>query len=308
MNLSTQSKILIQGMMEPMGSKYVPLMLSYGTPIAAGVSPGHRGEDCGGVPVFDMVEQAIESVGTIDTSVILVQPYLVLDAALEAMAAGIRQLVIVTEGVPPLDMVRLTRKAEATGTIVVGSSSPGIIVPGELLLGIHPTEFYIPGSIGIISRSGTLIYEVALTLTQTGFGQSIAVSIGGDRILGSSFDYWLLQLQQDDRTQAIVLVGEIGGDSEEQAAHYITQAVNKPVVAYLAGRTAPRRQVMGHSSAVITTQITDFDADLGTFDRKLAAFKQAKIPVADRPSQIPDLLKKAFTHSKKQTGEKLADA
>lgn len=293
MNLTT-SKILIQGMMEPMGSRYVPLMMNYGTPIAAGISPGHRGETIGGIPVFDMVEQAIETVGAIDTSVILVQPYLVLDAALEAMAAGIRQLVIVTESVPPLDMVRVTRKAEATGTIVIGSSSPGIIVPGELLLGIHPAEFYTPGSIGLISRSGTLIYEVALTLTQAGLGQSIAISIGGDRILGSSYDYWLNHLQQDSRTEAIVLVGEIGGDSEEQAARHITQAIDKPVIAYIAGRTAPRRQVMGHSSAVITTQITDFDADLGTFDRKIAAMKQAKIPVADRPSQLPDLLKKAL--------------
>lgn len=299
MNLSTQTKILIQGMMEPLGSMYVPLMLSYGTPIAAGVSPGHATDFYCDVPVFDMVEQAIEVVGAIETSVILVEPYLVLDAALEAMAAGIRQLVVVTEGVPPLDMVNLTRKAEATGTIVVGSSSPGIIVPGKLLLGIHPAEFYRPGSIGIISRSGTLIYEVALTLTQTDIGQSIAISIGGDRILGSSFEYWLSQLQQDDSTEAIVLVGEIGGDSEEQAAQYITQAVTKPVVSYLAGRTAPRRQVMGHSSAVITTQITDFDADLGTFDRKLAAMKQAKIPVADRPSQIPDLLKKVLPAKKR---------
>lgn len=294
MNLSP-SKILIQGMIEPMGSRYVPLMLNYGTPIAAGISPGHRGETIDGVPVFDMVEQAIESVGAIDTSVILVQPYLVLDAALEAMAAGIRQLVIVTESVPPLDMVRLTRKAEATGTIVIGSSSPGIIVPGEFLLGIHPAEFYKPGSIGLISRSGTLIYEVALTLTQAGLGQSIAISIGGDRISGSSYDYWLNHLQQDSRTEAIVLVGEIGGDSEEQAAQHITQSIDKPVIAYIAGRTAPRRQVMGHSSAVITTQITDFDADLGTFDRKIAAMKQAKISVADRPSQLPDLLKKALS-------------
>jgi succinyl-CoA synthetase alpha subunit len=269
-------------------------MMLYGTNIVAGVSPGYGGQSLYRVPVFDLVEEAVSQMGEIDATVIFVSPYEVLDAALEAIAANIRQIVLVTEGMPPLDMVSLLRKAEATETLVIGPNSPGIIVPGQMLLGIHPAEFYTPGSVGLVSRSGTLTYEVALELTRAGLGQSIGVSIGGDTVVGSSFPQWLQMLDEDDNTEAIVLVGEIGGDSEEAAAHYIAEAIDKPVIAYVAGRSAPRGRRIGHAGAIIDSQIAELGFDIGSAESKITAFQRAKIPVADRPSQIPQLVKEAL--------------
>jgi succinyl-CoA synthetase alpha subunit len=294
MSFKAESKVLIQGITEPLGSVYALPMVNYGTGVVAGVSAGCGGQQLYGIPVFDMVEQAIDQVGGIDTSIIFVHPYRVLDAALEAIAAGIPQIVLITEGVPPLDMVRLIRKAEATDTLVVGPDSPGVIVPGQILLGTHPPDIYTPGEVGLISRAGTLTYEVAYELTRAGFGQSISVGIGGDSIVGSSFQQWLQILEEDEQTQAIVLVGEIGSDSEECAAQYIREAIDKPVVAYIAGRTAPRERMIGHAGAIIASQGADVGNEVGTVESKIAAFKRAKVPVADRPSQIPDLVKKAL--------------
>jgi succinyl-CoA synthetase alpha subunit len=293
MNLTSDSKVLIQGIMEPLGSVYAPLMRDYGTQIVAGVSAGQGGTSAFEIPVYDMVEQALEQVGKVDISIIFASPYTALDVALEAIAAEIRQIIVITEGVPPLDTIRLIRKAEATETLIVGPNSPGIIVPGQILLGTHPPQFYTPGRVGIVSRSGTLTYEIAQELSHAGLGQSIAVSIGGDRILGSSFQQWLQILEEDEQTDVIVLVGEIGGDTEEVAAHYVAEVIDKPVVAYIAGQTAPRGQLMGHAGAIIAS-LAGMGADIGTAESKLAAFKRAKIPVADRPSQIPDLVKKAI--------------
>jgi len=300
MSFTSDSKVLIQGITESLGLIYASRMIDYGTQLVAGVSPGHGGQEVHGVPVFDMVEQAIASVSEIHTTVILVQPYLVLDAALESIAAGIRQLILLTEGVPPLDMVHLSRKAEATETLVVGPNSPGIIVPGQLLLGTHPPEFYCPGAVGLISRCGTLTYEVALELTRAGFGQSISVGIGGDRMIGSSLQQWLQILDEDEQTEVIVLVGEIGGDSEEAAAQYIAEAIDKPVIAYIAGRTVLKDSAITHAGAVIASQVADLSTDIGTAESKIAAFKQAKVLVAERPSQIPDLVKKALQATAKK--------
>ncbi len=287
-------KVLVQGIAEPLGSLYVPVMCQYGTQIVAGVNPGWGGKSLEEIPIFDLLEQAVDKFGLPDVAVIFVPPYEVLDAALEAMATGVRQLVLITEGVPPLDTVRLLREAEATETLVVGPSSPGIIVPGQILLGTHPPHCYTPGSVGIISRSGTLTYEVGLELTRAGLGQSIAVGIGGDRILGSSFQQWLQMLEEDERTEVIVLIGEIGGDSEETAARYIAEAIDKPVVAYVAGATAPKGQPVGHAGAIIASRIAGIGAEMGTAQSKLAALKRAKIPVADRPSKIPKLVQQAL--------------
>ena len=292
MNFTPNSRVLVQGIAEPLGATYAPLMQAYGTQVVAGVSPGHGGTTHQGIRVFDMVEQALSAVGAVDATVIFVQPYAALDAALEAIAAGIRQIVLITEGIPPLDMVSLLRKAEATETLVIGPNSPGLIVPGQLLLGLHPGEFYTPGPVGLISRSGTLTYEIALELTQAGLGQSIGVCIGGDAIVGSSFPQWLQILDEDESTEIIVLVGEIGGDSEEAAAHYIAEAIDKPVIAYVAGRTAPKGRRMGHAGAIINSQTAEPGTEAGTADSKINAFRRAKIPVADRPWQIPDLVKK----------------
>lgn len=297
MNLTSDSKVLVQGILDPLGAVYTPLMKEYGTKVIAGVSPGCSGQTVAGIPIYDMVEHALEQVGMVDVTVIFDHPYAVLDAALEAIAAGIRQIVLITEGVPPLDMVRLLRKAEATETLVVGPNCPGIIIPGQILLGTHPPSFYTPGSVGLVSRSGTLTYEIAKELSYAGLGQSIVVGIGGDRIVGSSFQQWLQILEEDDQTEAIVLVGEIGGDSEEVAAHYVAEVLDKPVIAYLAGRTAPRGQLMGHAGAIIAS-LAGMGADIGTAESKLAAFKKARIPVADRPSQIPVLVQKVLKKKK----------
>jgi succinyl-CoA synthetase alpha subunit len=294
MNFTPSSRVLVQGITTSLGQLAVPVMKAYGTQVLAGVSAGDSGTAIADIPVFDLVETALAAVGTIDTSVIFVPPYAVLDAALEAIAAGIRQIVLISDGVPPLDMVTLLRKAEATETLIVGPNSPGLIVPGQVLLGIHPPQFYSRGSVGIISRSGTLTYEVALALTQAGLGQSLCVGIGGDGIVGSSFLQWLQILDEDDATEVIVLVGEMGGDSEEAAAHYITEAIEKPVIAYVAGRCAPKNRRLGHAGAIIDAQILELGPDIGTADSKINAFQWSNVPVADRPSQIPALVRQAL--------------
>ena len=298
MNFCANSKVLVQGIAEPLGSLYVPVMQAYGTPIVAGVSPGHGGKSIESIPVFDLVEQVVEQFGSIDISILFVPPYAAVDAALEAMAAGIRQLILITEGVPPLDVIKILREAEATETLVVGPSSPGVIVPDQILLGTYPPYCYTPGSIGLISRSGSLTHEVALELTRAGLGQSIAIGIGGDRIPGSSFQQWLQILEESDQTEVIVLIGEIGGDSEEAAAHYIHESIDKPVVAYLAGTTVPKGQPFGHAGAIVAAKIAGLGIEIGTAESKLAAFKQVKIPVADRPSKIPQLVKQVLRKRK----------
>lgn len=298
MNLTPDSKVIIQGLRSSDLSMQAALnMKAYGTNVVACVSAGRGGGVIHEIPVFDLVEQAQSSVGPVDTSVIFVHPYDVLDAALEAIDAGIRQLVIVTEGMPPLDMVDLVRKAEATETLVVGPNCPGIIVPGKLLLGTHPGQFYNSGSIGLISRSSTLTYEVAQSLTNSRFGQSVSVCIGSDLIVGSSFIQWLQILDEDDNTDAIVLVGEIGGSSEEEAASYISETIDKPVVAYIAGLNAPKVQLISHASTIITSKLTR-DVHPGTAQSKITVFQNAKIPVASSPSQIPELLKKCLKKKK----------
>lgn len=303
MNFTGNSNVLVQGITEPAGLVYAPLMQRYGTHILAGVSPGHGGTTHQEIPVFDLVEQALATVGMVDTTVIFVPPYAAMDAALEAIAAGIRQIILITEGVPPLDMIRLIRKAEATETLVVGPNSPGLIVPEQLLLGTLASTFYMPGSVGLLSRCGTLTDEIARHLTHAGIGQSIAVGIGGDRIVGSSFQQWLQILEEDEQTEAIVLVGAIGGDSEEAAARYILEAIDKPVITYIAGRTVPNSHLLGHAGTIIASQITDLGVNIGTADSKIAALKRAKVAIADTPAKIPELVKKALKTVHPKSGQ-----
>ncbi len=302
MIFSSASQVLVQGITEPLGRRALPHMKAYGTDILAGVAPGDGGQMIAGVPVYDMVEQVVAAYGTIDTSVIFSHPYKALDASLEAIRAGIRQLILVTQGIPPLDMVKLIRQAEATDTLVIGPNGPGVIVPGQLLLGLHPAQFYRPGTIGLLSRNGPLTYEIAQAMTQSGLGQSIAVSIGSDDIRGSTFAQWLQMLDEDDRTEAIVLVGEIGGDAEEVAAHYIAEAIDKPVVAYIAGQTAPRNRRLGHAGAILESRTINIGPDHDTAESKIAAFKRVGVPVASRPADVPKLLRKVL----QMTGQKTA--
>ncbi|MGB3511080.1 MAG: CoA-binding protein [Microcoleaceae cyanobacterium] len=291
MNLTPDSKIIVQGVTEKISTQIALMMKSYGTNVVAGISPGEGGQEWHGIPVFSLVEQAVARVGIIDTSVIVMPAYHVLDAALEAIASGIQQIVIITEGVPPLDMVRLLRKAETTETLILGPNCAGIIIPDQLLLGTHPTQFYTPGSIGIISRSNTLTYEVAWELTKSRLGQSICVSMGCDPIVGSSFLQWLQILDEDDRTELIVLVGEIGGASEEVAASYIAETIDKPVVAYIAGTYTSLNQTHSHASSLVSARVSGGKYDS---DGKVAAFRDFKIPVAERPSEIPILVKNSL--------------
>ncbi|BAY18147.1 CoA-binding domain-containing protein [Nostoc sp. HK-01] len=289
MNLTPESKVIIQGFSEFISATNILQMKAYGTNLVAGVNPGFGGQTQYDLPVFDLVEEVVSQFGTIDTTIICVHPYQLLDAALEAIASNIRQIIIITAGMPPLDMVQLLRKAEACETLIVGPNSPGIIVPGKILLGTQPSEFYTPGPVGIVSRSSTLTYEVARELTKAGLGQSISVSIGSDAIVGSSFLQWLQILDEDENTEAIVLVGQPGGGSEEAAARYITEAIDKPVIAYIAGRQVPpvkNWQQTGTLAAVIGR-----DPTFGTAQSKLTAFKEAEVPVADRPSLIPELVR-----------------
>ncbi len=294
MNLKPDSKVLIQGITEPLGLDYAVKMKAYGTHVVAGVSPGYEGESLPDIPIFDLVEQALSVVGAVDTTIIFVPPYWALDAALEAIAAGIRQIVLVTSGIPPLDIVRLLRKAEATDTLVIGPSSSGIIVPGKMLLGTHDTKYYTPGVVGLLSRSGTLTYEVAWELTHSGLGQSVAVSLGVDACAGSCFRRWLQILDKADNTKAIVLIGEISWGSEEATAEYIATKIDKPVVAYFPGRYAPADRRLVEANIIIAYNSSIPLKEYDTFQKNIAAFKQAKIPVAKRPSQIPELVKKAL--------------
>ncbi len=292
MNLTPESKVLIQGFYEASSATHAARMKAYGTNVVAGINPGLGGQILDEIPIFDLVEQALATVGAIDTTIIFVPPYQALDAALEAIASGIRQIIIISAGMPPLDMVHLLRIAEATETLIVGPNSPGIIVPEKLLLGTHASEFYTSGAVGIVSRSSTLTYEVALQLTQAGLGQSIGVSIGSDTIIGSSFLQWLQILDEDEATQAIVLIGEPGGNSEEAAARYIAEAIDKPVIAYIAGRQAPAGKHWGHTGTLAA--VVGRGANVGTAQSKLAAFKEAKVAIAERPTEIPELVKKAL--------------
>lgn len=282
MNLTRHSKVIVQGITEKISTQIALMMRSCGTNVVAGISPGEGGEEWHGIPVFSLVEQAVAKIGLIDTSVIVMPAYQVLDAALEAIASGLKQIVIITEGVPPLDMVKLLRKAEVTETLIIGPNSAGIIVPEKLLLGTHPTQFYTPGPIGIISSSNTLSYEIAWELTKSSLGQSISVSLGCDPIVGSSFLQWLQKLDEDEHTKLIVLVGEVGGVSEEVAGSYISETIDKPVIAYIAGTHVPINKNHSHANSFIGARAYKIES-------KIAAFEGVNIPVAKRPSDIPSL-------------------
>ncbi len=292
MKLTADSKVLIQGFSEFIYATHITQMKAYGTNVVAGVNPGCGGQHIHGLPIFDLVEEVVDKFGVIDTTIICVHPYQVLDAALEAIASEIRNIIIISAGVPPLDMVKLLRTTETTETLIIGPNSPGIIVPGKILLGTQPGEFYIPGNVGIVSRSSTLTYEIAWELTKAGLGQSISVSIGSDAIVGSSFNQWLQILDEDDVTEAIVLVGQPGGGREEAAAHYIAEAIDKPVIAYIAGRQVPPARTWRQTGTLAT--VIGRDPDFGSVEIKLNAFNKASIPVAERPSEIPKLVKKAL--------------
>ena len=283
--VDAETRLLIQGITGREGQFHGQAMLDYGTPVVSGVTPGKGGQRTFNdrVPVFDTVVEAIAETGA-NTSVIYVPAAFAPDAMLEAAAAGIGLIFCITEGIPALDMLRVYHTVRRQGVRLVGPNCPGATSVGQAKVGIIPGNIHRRGRVGVVSRSGTLTYEVVQALTDEGIGQSTCVGIGGDPIVGTNFIEVLDLFQADPDTDAVVLIGEIGGDEEERAAAHIAASMTKPVAAFIAGRTAPPGRRMGHAGAIIS-------GGAGTADSKREALRQAGVRVADSPLQIPALLR-----------------
>lgn len=281
--IDKNSKVLVQGVTGRDGSFHALKMRSYGTNIVGGTSPGKGGQNVEGIPVFNTVAEAVEK-NDADTSIIFVPAPFAKDAMFEAADAGIKLIVCITEGVPVMDAVAAQHYIKLKGARLVGPNCPGLISPDKSMVGILPTNIFKKGGTGVISRSGTLTYEIVDSLTKSGFGESTAIGVGGDPVVGLYFEDMLQLFQDDPETDSIVLVGEIGGDAEERAADFIKKNITKPVVAFISGRQAPKGKQMGHAGAIITT-------GSGTAAEKIAAFEAVGVPVAKETSEIPTLLK-----------------
>ncbi len=277
------TKVLVQGITGRDGSFHTKLMREYGTNVVGGVTPGKGGTTVDGLPVFNTMHEAVEKTGA-NASVIFVPAPFAADAIMEAADAGVELVVAITEGIPVNDMLRVVRFLEEKGTRLIGPNCPGLITPDEAKLGILPGQIFKRGPVGVISRSGTLTYEIVSHLTANGLGQSTAIGIGGDPIIGSKFIDLLKLFKDDPETEAVVLIGEIGGTDEQDAAEYIKSEFNKPVVAFIAGRTAPPEKRMGHAGAIIS-------GSSGTAEEKIKAFNAAGVPVAAEPAEVATLLK-----------------
>ncbi|HDR06097.1 MAG TPA: succinate--CoA ligase subunit alpha [Candidatus Coatesbacteria bacterium] len=280
--LDGSSRVLIQGITGRDGSFHALQMAEYGTRVVAGVTPGKGGQKVHGIPVFDTVAGAVEATGA-DVSVIYVPARFAADALFEAADAGVGLVVCISEGIPTLDVLRAYHYYKARGLRFVGPNCPGVISPGKAKAGIMPGHIHRPGNVGVVSRSGTLTYEVVWSLTAAGLGQSTCLGIGGDPVIGTSFIDALAAFEADPETAGVVLIGEIGGTDEEEAAEFIRGNVTKPVVSFIAGRTAPEGKRMGHAGAIIA-------GGKGTAESKIQALNAAGVPVADLPSQLPELL------------------
>ena len=291
MNWTPESKVVVQGITQPLGSYYAARMKAYGTNIVAGISAGQSGQQIDDIPVFDLVEEAIERVGEVETTLIFVEPDRVLDAALEAIAAGIRQIILISSGIPPLDMVRLLKKAQATNTLILGAGSAGIIIPEKIWLGTIEPQFYTPGNVALISPSDSLSYEVALALNQAGLGQSIAVTLGTERIIGSNFEQWLQILEQDEATEVIVPIEQPNGNISPAFANYIASNITKPVIVYIAGLQVPVERNFTDALSIITTQVAYSVPATNQDQQTIAALNKAKVNLAKYPAQIPELIK-----------------
>ena len=277
------TRAIVQGITGTQGSFHTKLMLEYGTKVVAGVTPGKGGTEVHGVPVYDTVKEAVEE-HEANASIIFVPAPFAADAALEAIENGLKTVVIITEHIPIKDAVEVMARAKERNVTVIGPNTPGIITPNKCKLGIMPAHIFKPGIIGIASRSGTLTYEIAVSLTRAGFGQSTCLGLGGDPIVGLNFIDALEMFRRDEQTRAVVLIGEIGGNLEEIAAEYIVkEAYPKPVVAFVAGKTAPPGKRMGHAGAIIMGRA-------GTAQSKIEAFRKAGVLVADKPSDIARLV------------------
>jgi succinyl-CoA synthetase alpha subunit len=287
--IGADTKLIVQGITGRDGSFHALSMRDYGTRVVGGVTPGKGGRDVQGIPVFESVKEAVAETGA-NASVIFVPARSASAALREAAEAGLRLVVCITEGIPVLEMLANYHYVRERGVRLIGPNCPGLITPGQAKVGIMPGPIHSPGSVGVISRSGTLTYEVVYNLTRGGLGQSTCVGIGGDPVVGTGYLELLQMFEQDSGTRAVVLIGEIGGEEEELAAEHIRASMRKPVVAFISGRTAPAGKRMGHAGAIIS-------GGKGTAEAKVRAFQQAGVPVADRPDQIPALLRRKLGES-----------
>ena len=283
--VNQDTRVIVQGITGGQGKFHSEQMIAYGTKIVAGVTPGKGGTTCLGVPVFDTVQQARAATGA-NTSIIYVPPMYAADSILEAADAGVELVVCITEGIPIEDMVRVKRYLADKPTRLIGPNCPGLMTPDECKLGIMPGYICKKGRVGVVSRSGTLTYEAVNQLSERGIGQSTAVGIGGDPVRGTGFVDVLKAFNEDDETLAVVMIGEIGGSGEEEAAEWIQANMKKPVAAFIGGRTAPAGKRMGHAGAIIS-------GGKGTAAGKVQALREANIVVADTPDKIGDALVEA---------------
>ncbi len=276
--IDKKTRVVVQGITGGEGTFHSQRMIEYGTQVAAGVTPGKGGTTHLGVPVYNTVAEAVNKEGA-NAAAIFVPPFFASDAIMEAADAGIRVIVCITEGIPTFDMIKAKNFIKAKPVALIGPNTPGIISPGKCKIGIMPGHIHTPGTIGIISRSGTLTYEAVQQVSQVGYGQSTAVGIGGDPIVGMKYIDLLKLFKEDKETEAVILIGEIGGTAEEEAAEYIKTEFNKPVVSFVAGQTAPPGRRMGHAGAIIA-------GGKGTAKEKMEALEAAGVHVAKSPAEI----------------------
>ena len=284
--VNENTSVVVQGITGRDGSFHTRQMVEYGTNIVAGVTPGKGGQDLDGIPVYDTLAEAAESTGA-NTSIIYVRPAFAADAIHEAVDAEMDLVICITEGIPTLDMARVYAVLQQSNARLLGPNCPGAITPGVTKVGIMPGHIHQPGHVGVVSRSGTLTYEIVHQLTSAGIGQSTCLGIGGDPIIGTGFIDALEAFETDPDTHAVVMIGEIGGSDEERAAEFIRQHMKKPVVGFIAGRTAPPGKRMGHAGAIIS-------GGTGGAEEKVRALNDAGIPVADRSADVVDLVGSAL--------------
>ena len=279
--LNTKSKVIVQGITGKNGQFHTEQMLDYGTKVIGGVTPGKGGQETLGVPIWDTVNEAVDNGANV--SCIFVPPPFAADAIMESADAGVELIVAITEGIPALDMVKVKKYLEPIETRLIGPNCPGLITPGESKVGIMPGHIHRKGDVGIISRSGTLTYEAVNQVTEKGLGQSTCVGIGGDPVNGTDFIDCLEAFENDSQTKSMIMIGEIGGTAEELASEYVKEYVTKPIVGFIAGRTAPPGKRMGHAGAIIS-------GGKGTAREKMRAMERAGIHVTDNPAKLGDTL------------------
>ena len=282
------TRVIVQGITGKEGSFHTKLMLQYGTKIVAGVTPGKGGSTVEGVPVYDTMAEAVKEHPEANTSIIFVPAKFASDAVYEAVDSGMKVIVVITEHIPVHDAMEFVNYAKRKGSVIIGPNCPGIITPGKTKIGIMPGHVFTPGPVGIMSRSGTLTYEIGYFLTKAGLGQSTVIGVGGDPVTGLTFPEVIEMFERDPQTKAVVMIGEIGGDAEERVARMVKEGrIKKPVVAFVAGRTAPEGKRMGHAGAIIML-------GTGAYKDKVAALEDAGIRVARTPYEVPKLVKEAL--------------